>query len=1475
MSNFSSSATGIYTRDTNYNSLVSSSATASATSNVSLENANKIAQDLANNLAKQTAVNEANVINQVVDIVNTEFIQPLQQFQNSVTSINNIRFDQVFDSLNAYKKAVYNVNYLVNLIKQNSAEIIAARDYSIVLKPIIEKEYYNKNYDMWIANILPDISLYFANKYPGWNNSTLEEIFQYNNDNDIGYYNVEILENTNASIYAYNELIQKYPNNSNWYYLSTIPWNNGLSLRINTFQKDIINPSNILSIGSKIDLSLFIPNTDDLSSFSPEYLTFIKDITNELEVLNDPNFNSDAIWPYINPVDFDNARCLYSEKYPYMTNQLISECYIKGSDVDYPSIVLSEIKDLYFNYPSLSVGDIAILTFNIGDNYYLSIVKIDTYNGTLCFKEKYIPINSQITNTLKIVNDNVIQGSLNVQTYHGENIIKTDNISKITTFNNKIGVNQETYNVKGLLDIDNLSQNSFLNILNDFEDPLLYSYDVTMYIKDQINYGDTSVSIPPIYQEKDLFVFKSPIQNLVEMSDIQFLFVSSDETDFASKTFTPDTFLRIQQIVNELNKMQTEYDLNTNTQSCLFSFIELLNDTNYWYVCCLRGVIKINPNDISKREIYFICSFLNINEYMINKSYTTYMTNLIDKMSSCNRLLNYSTLLLYDPNVLANLFKGQNISSSSHPNSPYFSDRINNSPYFRDRFSGKELYAYGFGYLYNRELENGDEAKYLFNERYSYYNNKTTKSIFKQETDISIFDLHNEKLKRYNSSYGDNKEKLSFIIKYNWTNGMKISVENVVTINDTKYMLGCGFNLTDVLDEAVIVKGDNVVTGNLSILDDVTKVPIFEVNREKKQTISLFQTGIGTDDPNASLDVNDTGMNDILNLINAISREYNIMNNNIALLKSNNINTIVSNFIDPVSKKNIVQSFSSYYFINLLNVFNPKNSKLNYSWLYPEWQDQYLNEIIDIQNQRSVDLSIINIENRVAQNLIFSASDNVTIVDWIFGKKIITSRNILLDDNKLYSISNGINLQTYNLPYYKNKNIASFMDLLSTLSTYFQYITASIYNIDVNQIPNYTFVNDNFLKINSYKYPFNSFTFKKIMVDINDPYKTTITSVNFDFDKNILITGEDTIELKNLLSINDKNTRFKYLNFTINLNKKFNNLKRGDYGVLSFEDENVDYLGLFFALSSDTFLCLDYQIDKILEPAVVIRGDTKIKGDLIIKDINKSNNENFLNVDPTFQFIGVNSDNRFINYPYSFPVNTTSNIYSSKQNFYIKCSTNPLLCCERITENASDIVNPSNDISKLVNDKSNSYRNFRSFSAATIRRKSNIYSSEEMYNYTLANSIQNNNFAKYGPEISVEITDKNDYTSFIGNFGMVIDKLDENKQIQSGFIIRTYDVDSKTKSYKTPRPIMYLENDSTLHVDNIVVGKTSPLSLATGPSNIKVDSITLDSAFNMYVKKSTDNNGNAIENLYWGNLLLGSQPVTETLINQALQNQSA
>ena len=65
-------------------------------------------------------------------------------------------------------------------------------------------------------------------------------------------------------------------------------------------------------------------------------------------------------------------------------------------------------------------------------------------------------------------------------------------------------------------------------------------------------------------------------------------------------------------------------DLNYETKSFLFSFVELLNDTNNYYLTSLRGIVKRqDPNDVTNlnKEIYFVGSFLDVNDKMINNSY--------------------------------------------------------------------------------------------------------------------------------------------------------------------------------------------------------------------------------------------------------------------------------------------------------------------------------------------------------------------------------------------------------------------------------------------------------------------------------------------------------------------------------------------------------------------------------------------------------------------------------------------------------------------------------------------------------------------------------------------------------------------------------------------------------------------------------------------------------------------------------------
>jgi hypothetical protein len=584
----------------------------------------------------------------------------IEKPSNPLSTINNLRLYQVFDSLVALKKAIINVNYLISLTNVYKDDIIREGQYASVLQPIIDKQYANSIDDFWITSVNPEWYSYFFNKYSFWNNKTLDEFKCYNNNNNLSDYNTAIDENIRYGRKYIANLKNQYTTNETYYYFSVVPWNNSLSLKINYFAKDLLNKSNDLSIGGRIDLSAYIPNTNDVANFSPEYLKFINDLAHNISVLNGNDWQTDAIWPYADPANFVALTCLDSTSYPEWNGKLISECFIPGSDFDYPSMMYGIMVDLFFNYPQLVPGQIALVTYNILDKYYLSFVKIDNFidsNGSvqLCFKQKQIEINAYFSNLVSAINsDTLIKGSFNVHTYKGENIIKTDNIAKVTTFNNKIGINQDVCDVKGLLDIDNLSNNVVLNMMHDFVNPLLFSYEVTMELKDQVSYGQEILTNIPVSYSEDVLVFKAPIQNKITETDISFLYTPS--TAFSSKKMDQTSFAKIIQIVNELNKMQPEIELNDETRSFIFSFVELLNDTNNYYLTSLRGIIKRDPLNLN-REIYFVGSFLDVNDKMINNSYKKNMVLLTDKFSSNNRLLNFANLIILDPQVQDNLLQ--------------------------------------------------------------------------------------------------------------------------------------------------------------------------------------------------------------------------------------------------------------------------------------------------------------------------------------------------------------------------------------------------------------------------------------------------------------------------------------------------------------------------------------------------------------------------------------------------------------------------------------------------------------------------------------------------------------------------------------------------------------------------------------------------------------------------------------------------
>ena len=92
---------------------------------------------------------------------------------------SQITMEQTINILNAFKKAIYNVNYVNNLIIQQNQNIIDAGQYASVLKSDINTKFPNNDVDISIANIPLDKTswtegkIYFESLQTNWSNQKL------------------------------------------------------------------------------------------------------------------------------------------------------------------------------------------------------------------------------------------------------------------------------------------------------------------------------------------------------------------------------------------------------------------------------------------------------------------------------------------------------------------------------------------------------------------------------------------------------------------------------------------------------------------------------------------------------------------------------------------------------------------------------------------------------------------------------------------------------------------------------------------------------------------------------------------------------------------------------------------------------------------------------------------------------------------------------------------------------------------------------------------------------------------------------------------------------------------------------------------------------------------------------------------------------------------------------------------------------
>ncbi len=1369
------------------------------------------------------------------------------------SSQNNITIDEVVDSLNAFKTSIYRAAYINDLIEQNQDKIRQS-GYDATLSPIYKSKFLGNESYFGLSEAPADfdynkillISIYKEFDF-------LNGKYTYELENTPKYPDLINLltERAKQTVNMLQKLIKDNPTSKLHNVVVVQKWIYGYKIYSYIFRKSVTDDSKWISSHSGVDLKSFLPNAGNNSAeLSSNYLKFAQAISDVFEELNAYTYSKDSamdVWEFDSPLKFATLKCVHSVTYPSFTGQPLSQCHNPGSNENLPKTLLNIISDLFLNYPTLYDGQIALTTHQLNNINYVVIVKMITIGTTKCFVQKQLNIESFFkTEVNNIIGDTVIEGSLDLLNYKNEYIIKSDNINKIMCFHDKVGINQEPFEVEGLMDIDCLSNNNMILIINEIKTLSLNNYNIASLINQMTNLSpvvlsnlQSNIQNTKLNEFKSQFViFKVPNSKNITESDVQFVYKPVGVDIFASNAFKHGTFDTIDQITNEIYRMGDE--LKNNVSKTL-TFVELLADDDYAYLTSMSCIIMSN-------ELYFVTTFKSAETYINDLSYKKKYTQIIGAFGRLNRFLNYGALLLYNESIFAKL---QNNDITE------FVNHINNGE-FRNRF-GLGYSPYFFCWNVSDNYKDLSSIKYLLHEVNPYWaKSSDVRNLYIKGSDLNVSDIINSILTTYNNTYDIKTVNANFLVNYEWQNGTKVSFVTIVEVNGTKYMIGTGLNLSDYIDKGLITKADNLLFGDLLVKDELNR-DMFHIDPINNNINSMCKIGICTTTPESMLDIRDTSITDILRYVSSMFTSVAPKNKFIDHFKNLDL-----------SKVNIKTEVESFFpnqtendFVGIVKL--NENSQLGgddtmiYHFAFPSLTD--FNTLKDVNDANIVELNktLINVYTDLKQNYkILSGIEIVYQFNWVNGvrrSRYFCIRNNV--DNALYLVTTALHLSAFNIKINRNQSIQNFFDQSTAFRLYLSEIIHTITNpsIVINRIKGAETIRKNMITRPITKFTVYTLDNNSLLTD------SCVEEYDFsDFVETPFVAFNDpdpSTKIKNLpiQTPEGRNYKVKHESFLLCISTNYIVNEFGDGHIMysAHEDLHKDYHGLIYVYKNGIngpikLIVTEICISDYIKPALNVDGDIKCNSDLIVYD--KYNKLQYCSIDPDNKFVGINTDERFINYSNTYKTVSNSKILNNVQqhHVYIKNDKYPNLVCERVAE-----ISDGSDV------KNQDYTLFKTYSASTMKRKSNLYLFQEMYENATKNKT------RYGGDISFEICDSTNRTQEIGNIHMVIDSIDNRNIIRGGFGVGVVDTDLANKP--VVRPVMYVDNASTLHVSNIVVGNNNGVSnknvaddTPTPDSTISVNTIKLaGSEFPLTVFTYTNKRGNVTEKLMWGDIVIAKQ----------------
>ena len=882
-----------------------------------------------------------------------------------------------------------------------------------------------------------------------------------------------------------------------------------------------------------------------------------------------------------------------------------------------------------------------------------------------------------------------------------------------------------------------------------------------------------AISINPILNSyrNQFAVIKIPISDNISNETIQFLYLNPVGA-FSGEKLNDTSYNTLRNIMYNINRLQ---HIDT-IDGIIFTFIVLLYDLNNNYLCSLKG-FKID------NDMCFILTYIPINHYINDKSYTQTFTQMIDIYTNSCIMMEIGNMLIHKPDIFNELVLKNSQTS--------FSQAIQNSDYFdRLKIPNQSFFC----------LELATDVKeetYFFNEQKPEWNGRSTRELYLTNTTLQISSLTQQITEKYILKYNSLNNQ-TFLLGYHWMNVINSGFYKIVEIDGKQYMIGTTISSDNLIPPSVRTKGDITCSGNLRIMD-TSGSDLFQVDMVNRNIMCNGNIGIGISNPSASLQINNSTMDDIINTLNisATQMKYNqiLLDALMTCSDDTEFSTVIEQFYrDHISS--IQKTNNSFLTINKISKDTMLASDMTciYNGIYPSFEGKPYSIIKDLDpNLITVNTEYIDLYQSILNN--FELFDRALInenFEYVFGFRRLGLKCFEFKEN-LYILENGLYIAKYNFNIYTDKNLYLYFDYSKECkqllnSCYLSFFPETVsYNKDkqadilASIIQKYPSITQNILVIEP--------------IETNDFKDSKIGTYNFGE-----IYIDNSIKISDII---DNALKQKYYIMIIRLITYYeDNYKSSGYtGVVYFDDNINDYKGSFMVIQIEgvyKILLIDMNLNTIINPSILVSGDMKLQGDLVLT--NKSTGINTINMNPIDNYIGIGTDERYNNYSNTYM--TTSDIYTSQHHLYCKNSLFPNAVFERHADDSTY----STGLFAV---------NLATVSASNARRKSDKLSFKEMIDYTsvfdealkmnTTGDYDNVTNVIYGVDISFELTDNTGITKEIGGLAMVIDKYDDvTGEIGAGFCVNAYDKDIVTGGVIN-KNLIYVDNDSTLYIKKIML----------------------------------------------------------------------